>query len=455
MNLSEKLYNQKLFYNDGWTLDLSYRKETLERLKNVIKRYENDVLDALYDDLGKTDAESYASEVGLVYEEISYMVKHLDKLARPEYVMPSIVNFPSTARILKEPYGQVLIMAPWNYPFQLCMIPLIGAVAAGNCAVVKPSDYAPHVAEVIDDIIYEAFSEEHVFTVTGGREANQNLLKNRFDYIFFTGGKEVGKTVMHAAADFLTPVTLELGGKSPCIVDETADIALSARRIVWGKFLNCGQTCVAPDYIYVHKKVKEEFMEALVRNIEALYGEEPLESRDLGKIVNEKHFNRLTKMMRNLPIYYGGKTDPEHLKIEPTIIDNADWSIAPMKEEIFGPVLPVLEYENLSEVIGEIKKRPEPLALYLFTRSSQVEKKVLKNVAFGGGCINDTIMHLASSSLPFGGKGESGMGNYHGKHSFHTFTHRKSVLKKSLRIDLPMRYPPYSDNLGFLKLFLH
>ena len=455
MNLSERLENQKKFYQEGWTSDLTYRKETLKRLKTVIKRYEYDVMDALYEDLGKTDMESYASEIGLVYEEINYMLKHIDRLAKPEYVIPSIANFPSTGRILKEPYGQVLIMAPWNYPFQLCLIPLIGAVAAGNCAVVKPSNYAPAVAEVVDDIIYEAFDENHVFVIRGGREANKYLLSHKFDYIFFTGGKEVGNTVMRAAAENLTPVTLELGGKSPCIVDQTADIALSARRIVWGKFLNCGQTCVAPDYIYVHKKVKEEFLEAVVRNIEALYGEDPLNSKDLGKIINEKHFNRLSAMIKDTPLYYGGQTDPERLKIAPAVIDNADWSVPAMQEEIFGPVMPVLEFENINEVIHEIKKRPVPLALYLFTRSPQAEKTVLTQVPFGGGCVNDTIMHLVSSSMPFGGKGESGMGQYHGKHSFSTFSHNKSILKKSLRIDLPMRYPPYSESLALLKLFFH
>ena len=455
MNLSEKLESQKKFYQEGWTLDLTYRKETLQRLKNVIKRYEYDVLDALYDDLGKSDAESYASEIGLVYEEINYMLKHMDKMAKPGYVIPSVTNFPSIGKIMKEPYGQVLIMSPWNYPFQLCMIPLIGAVAAGNCAVVKPSNYAPAVAEVVDDILYEAFDENHVFVITGGREANRDLLRHKFDYIFFTGGKNVGRTVMRAAAEHLTPVTLELGGKSPCIVDQTADIPLSARRIVWGKFLNCGQTCVAPDYIYVHKKVKEEFLEAVVRNIEALYGEDSLNSKDLGKIINEKHFQRLCAMIKDTPLYYGGQTDPERLKIQPTVIDQADWSIPAMGEEIFGPVMPVLEFENLSEVIHEIRKRPAPLALYLFTRSPQTEKTVLEQVSFGGGCINDTLMHLATSSLPFGGVGESGMGQYHGKHSFNTFSHEKSILKKSLRIDLPFRYPPYGDSLTLLKLFMH
>lgn len=456
MELSVRLENMREFFNDGWTLDVAYRKEALMRLKNVIKKYEYDVMDALYEDLGKSDTESYATEIGLVYEEITYMLKHMDKLAKPRYVSTPLTNFLSTSKIIKEPYGTALIMAPWNYPFQLCMVPLIGAVAAGNCAVVKPSNYAPHVAEVVDDIIYEAFDDEHVFVVIGGREANQDLLSHKFDYIFFTGGKAVGRTVMHAASDFLTPVTLELGGKSPCIVDSTADIALTARRIVWGKFLNCGQTCVAPDYVYVHKKVKEQLMEAIVRNIEALYGEEPLNSKDYGKIINEKHFNRLSAMLDGADIYYGGETDHERNKIAPTVIDNADWSIPAMQEEIFGPVLPVLEYENLNDVIREIKKRPKPLALYMFTRSKENERKVLKNVSFGGGCINDTVMHLATTSMPFGGVGESGMGNYHGKYSFRTFSHEKSILNKSLLIDMPMRYAPYGDNMiSILRLFLH
>ncbi len=454
MELTDRIKEQKEFFNDGWTLDLDYRKESLLRLKYTVKKYENEILEALYKDLGKSAYEAYATEVSFVYSEITYMLKHMKALARPSYVVTPISNFLSSSRIIKEPYGSVLIMAPWNYPLQLSLVPLIGAVAAGNCAVVKPSNYAPAVSAVLEKIIDEAFDEKHVFIVTGGREANQNLLANEFDYIFFTGGKNVGRTVMHAAADHLTPLTLELGGKSPCIVDQTADIALAARRIVWGKFINCGQTCVAPDYIYVHKRVKNKLLKALVRNIEALYGQNPIESKDYCKIINEKHFQRLSEMTEGLSLYYGGDKDRENLKMAPVIIDNADWTMAPMQEEIFGPVLPVLEFENLGEVMEEIKARPKPLALYLFTRSKQAERIVLKSVSFGGGCVNDTVMHLANSNMPFGGVGESGMGNYHGKYSFRTFSHEKSILKKSLLLDMPMRYAPYGESLRLLKLFL-
>ena len=454
MDIEQKLNAQKLFFRKGYTLDPAYRKQALKNLRKAIMVNEYEVFEALRNDLGKSSYEAFASEIGLVYSEISYMLKNMDRLRRPSHVLTSPANFPSTGRIIKEPYGSVLIMAPWNYPFQLSLIPLIGAVAAGNCAVVKPSDYAPSVSHIIDVIIDTAFDKRHVFTVTGGREANHSLLSNPFDYIFFTGGKTVGRLVMHAAAEHLTPVTLELGGKSPCIVDQTADISLAAKRIAWGKFLNCGQTCVAPDYIYVHKSVKDDFLKALIRSIEAFYGTDPINCKDYGKIVNTKHFDRLTGLFKDVPLYYGGQTDRDRCRIAPVIIDNADWNMKVMQEEIFGPVMPVLEYEDMDEVKHQIQNHPKPLALYLFTSSGTVEKEILGSVSFGGGCVNDTVMHLCSSTMPFGGVGESGMGNYHGKYSFNTFTHKKSILKKDTHIDIPMRYAPYRHSLKLLKMIL-
>lgn len=454
MDINKVLLRQKEFFAEGVTKDLDYRRRALLKLRAAVKRHEDEIFDALYRDLGKSVYEAYETEVGLVYSEITYMLKHLDGLAKPKRVATPLSNFPSKSVIFREPFGSVLIMSPWNYPFQLTMVPLIGALAAGNCAVVKPSAYSPAVSEIIEKLICETFSECYVHTVTGGREANQNLLSQKFDYIFFTGGKVVGRQVMEAAAKHLTPVTLELGGKSPCIVDESANIPLAARRIVWGKFLNCGQTCVAPDYILVHRSVKSKLLTALVKNIEALYGEDPINSKDYAKIINEKHFDRLTALLEGEDLYYSGGRDPERLKLGPVIIDNAAWDSKAMGEEIFGPILPIIEFDDLRRVKKEIEARPKPLALYLFTRSKASIKYVTKNISFGGGCINDTIMHLATSNMPFGGVGDSGMGNYHGSYSFRTFTHEKSVLRKSNLIDVPLRYPPYGRDTKWLRIFL-
>lgn len=454
MELKQVLQRQRTFFREGITRDVTYRRKALERLREAISNYEEDLFAALAQDLGKSAYEAYATEIGIVYNEISYMLRHLKGMARPKRVSTPLTNFKSTSTIYKEPYGVVLIMSPWNYPVQLTLAPLCGAIAAGNCAVVKPSAYSPAVSKVLGEILSEAFSDSYIYTVQGGREVNQNLLEEKFDYIFFTGGKTVGRTVMEAASKHLTPVTLELGGKSPCIVDETADIAMAARRIVWGKFLNCGQTCVAPDYVLVHSSVKEQLLEAMVRNIEALYGEEPLKSKDYGKIINQKHFDRLAGMLYGETPYYFGGSDESALKIGPILLDDATWENPAMAEEIFGPILPVLEFGSLQQVKKEIEERPRPLALYLFTRSKEAEKIIMNGLSFGGGCINDTIMHLATSHMPFGGVGESGMGSYHGKYSFQTFSHEKSVLKKSTLIDLPMRYAPYPESMKFLRMFL-
>ncbi len=452
--IEDVLKRQRICFESGATRELSHRREALIRLRDTLKAHEDDIFDALHLDLGKSRYEAYATELGIVYEEIRYMLRHLAQLARPKHAGSGIANFPSRSRIYQEPYGSVLIMAPWNYPLQLALTPLAGALAAGNCAVVKPSAYAPHVSEVIKEILSEAFSEAFVYTVVGGRQANQDLLSQHFDYIFFTGGKAVGRQVMAAAAKHLTPVTLELGGKSPCIVDETADIAVAARRIVWGKFLNCGQTCVAPDYAVVHRSVKDKLIQAVKRNIEALYGREPVESRDYGKIINEKHFDRLQAILEKEPPASPWSSDRSRLKIGPVILEDARWDSAAMEDEIFGPILPVIAYDDLREVKAQIEKRPRPLALYLFSSSEKNIKFITGSLSYGGGCVNDTIMHLASTRLPFGGVGESGMGSYHGKYSFQTFTHQKSVLRKSIRVDLPLRYPPYGKSLRWLRVFL-
>lgn len=452
--MKKVLEQQRALFDSGLTRDLSYRRDALLRLREAIKSHEAEIFDALEKDLDKPKAEAYATELGIVYSEISYLLRHLKQLAKPRRAISGMANIPSCSKILQEPYGSVLIMAPWNYPLQLTLTPLAGALAAGNCAVVKPSAYSPHVSAAIKGLLDDTFHESYVHTVTGGRQANEDLLAQRFNYIFFTGGKAVGKQVMEAAAKHLTPVTLELGGKSPCIVDETANIPMAARRIIWGKLINCGQTCVAPDYVVVHRDVKEQLIDAMRRNIEALYGSNPIDSKDYGKIINEKHFDRLCELLRRQPPVGLCRVDRQRLKIEPVILEDADWDSPAMEEEIFGPILPVIAYEDLAEVKRQIGKRPRPLALYMFSSAAEQIRDVTGSLSFGGGCVNDTIMHLAAPGLPFGGVGESGMGSYHGRYSFRTFSHEKSVLRKSTLIDMPLRYPPYGDCLRWLRMFL-
>lgn len=462
MDINEIMKSQREFFQLGRTKNVEYRRAALEGLRISIEENEEEIMEALKEDLGKSNYESFETEIGMVYSELSYMSRKIEGFARPKRVATPISNFPSSSRIYKEPYGSVLIMSPWNYPFMLTMEPLIGALSAGNCAVVKPSNYSKATSMVISKIINQAFDPEYVFAVQGGREANQSLLEEKFDYIFFTGGKAVGRKVMEAAAKNLTPVTLELGGKSPCIVDKTANIDMAARRIVWGKFLNCGQTCVAPDYVLVDKEVKEQLCESLTKYIYAMYGENPLESKDYPKIINEKHFQRLRGLLESdcgdgvdsEPACIGGQFDVMANKIAPTILPNATWESKAMADEIFGPILPILEFDDLTDVKEMVCSRPKPLALYLFTTSKGTERYILNNISFGGGCINDTIMHLATSRMPFGGVGESGMGNYHGIYSFDTFSHQKSILKKSNLIDVPLRYPPFGQSLCLLRKVL-
>lgn len=448
---TKMLERQRAYFASGRTKPIAFRLEQLKKLRDSIQRHEQEVLEALRQDLHKSAFEGYATEVGLVYEELNGMKKHLRRWVKPKRRMPSIVHFPASGRIYREPYGSVLIMSPWNYPFQLTMMPLIGAIAAGNCAVVKPSAYAPHTADVVKTILEDCFDPAYVAVVLGGREENKHLLEEHFDYIFFTGSPTVGKVVMEAAAKHLTPVTLELGGKSPCIVDETADLPLAAKRIVWGKLLNAGQTCIAPDYLLVHEAVKEPFLAELNRQITAAFGAQPLDSEDLPKIINEKHFARLRGLMDSGTIVVGGQVNEQTLQIAPTVLDGVSWDSPIMQEEIFGPLFPVLTFENFDAMLQEITSRPKPLALYLFTASRAREKQTIDTVSFGGGTINDTIVHIASSTMPFGGVGNSGMGQYHGKASFETFTHPKTVVRRGTWLDIPLRYPPYGNRFQLLK----
>ncbi|MCI5772230.1 MAG: aldehyde dehydrogenase [Clostridiales bacterium] len=420
------------------------RAAALERLHKAIRAREKDILRALEQDLGKCEGEGFMTEVALVLDELKTARRHLKKWMRPRRVPGSLAQLPGHGVRVPEAYGLVLIMAPWNYPFQLTLSPLIGAVAAGNRCAVKPSAYAPATAQVMEEMLNACFDRTWVFTVQGGRAENQALLDQRFDYIFFTGGVAVGKVVLEKAARYVTPVTLELGGKSPCIVDETADIGLAARRIAFGKGLNSGQTCVAPDYVYAHRSVAEQLMAAIRDEWARSYGTDALHSAQWPHMVTRRHFDRVRGLIDTEKVFCGGQADEATLRIAPTILRNAGWDDPAMGEEIFGPVLPVMTFDRLDEVIDAVNSHEKPLALYLFTRSREAEKRVMTQVAFGGGCVNDTLIHLATSHMPFGGVGHSGMGSYHGAWSFDTFTHYKSVLRQKTRPDVPLRYPPFT-----------
>lgn len=430
------------FYGSGATRPIAERKATLQRLAAWIKEHQADICEALYQDLHKAPFESWASEIGVVLDEIRYVLRHLDDWAKPQKVATGIKVAPANGVVYADPFGVVLIMAPWNYPFMLAIDPLVAAIAAGNCVVLKPSDYSHHVAEVIDQMIADVFDFGHVAVVKGGRVQNAALLDQKFDLIFFTGSTGVGKVVLAAAAQHLTPVVLELGGKSPAIVDATADISLAAKRIVWGKFLNAGQTCVAPDYVMVQEDIAGQFTKELVGWIKHFYGENPLENPDYPHLINDKAYNRVVNLIDPSKVVIGGGSDSSTRAIEPTVLADVTWDDAVMGEEIFGPVLPVLTWQDRAELIALINSHPHPLATYIFTEDKVAEADFLTKLRFGGGCVNDVVVHVATE-LPFGGLGASGMGNYHGKFGFDTFTHYKSVLHRN-RVDVPLRYPPYS-----------
>lgn len=448
------LQKQRDFFDNGVTRSLPFRIEKLKLLKKVVLENEKEILEALKKDLNKAPFEAYATEVGIVLDELGYIIKHLPSWAKARNVKTPVIHFPSSGYIMPEPYGISLIMSPWNYPFNLAIIPLIGSMSAGNCTVIKPSAYSANTSAVIARIIAENFDEEYISVIEGGRNENRQLLNEKFDYIFFTGSVSVGKTVMEAASKNLTPVTLELGGKSPCIVDKKVNIRLAAKRIIWGKLLNAGQTCVAPDYLLVHSDVKQELLIHMKEAITGLYGSDPCNNPEYPKIINEKHFNRLKDLLKCENIVAGGKYNEGSLKIAPTIIDRVKFEDPVMQEEIFGPIMPVLEYKELPEVIRAVNSRPKPLALYFFSTDKNNQKFIMNNISFGGGCINDTMVHIGTSSLPFGGVGESGMGGYHGRASFETFSHMKSVLNKSNLLDIKLRYAPYKNNLKLLKKIL-
>lgn len=443
------LDKQNKYFDSQVTKDIDFRINQLRKLKEGIKKYENKINKALYLDLGKNKNEAYMTEVGLVYNTITHIIKNLKKWAKPERRRTPFYLMPSRSFIISEPYGAVLVISPYNYPVELLLEPLAGAIAAGNTVILKPSEIAPNVSKIMKQMIDEIFEEEYVACVEGGIETNTALLNNKFDYIFFTGSPAVGRIVMEAAAKNLTPVTLELGGKSPVIVDDSANIKEAARRIIWGKTLNAGQTCVAPDYLMVKKNVKDELINEMKNAIHEFFGENIEESNSFGRIINDKHFNRIKGLIEKDKegIVFGGSCNEENRYIEPTIIEVSSLDAATMSEEIFGPVLPVLSYENLDDAIKIIKKLSKPLALYLFTTKKDVEQKVLSEISSGGVCINDTITHLANSNIPFGGVGNSGMGSYHGKDTFTTFSHKRSVLKKpsGLGFGGSMMYPEYTE----------
>lgn len=442
--IKDILQQQNHFFSSGKTIPAEFRLKQLESLKEAMIRHEADLAAALKEDLGKSRMESYMCEIGLTLSELTWMQKHLRSLMRSKRVSTPAAQFAAKSFRSPSPYGTVLIMSPWNYPVLLTLDPLIDAIAAGNTAVVKPSAYAPCTFNVMKTMIEECFPAHYVAVVDGGRAENQALLQQRFDMIFFTGGKTVGREVLRHAAEYLTPVTLELGGKSPCIVDSTAKIRLAAKRIVFGKYLNCGQTCVAPDYILCDKRIRDELITAILAEIEKQFGKEPLKNPNYGKIINEKHFERILGLINGEKLVYGGQSEPESLRIAPTVLNNITLDDAVMGEEIFGPLLPILTFDTLDEALDTVESHPHPLALYFFSEDKAAQKKVLDTCRFGGGCINDTIIHLATSDMPFGGVGESGMGSYHGRVGFETFSHYRSIVDKKTWMDLPIRYQKYT-----------
>lgn len=443
---------QEMFLRSGITLDVNFRIRQLKRLKEAIKAHDVLIYDALKKDLNKPVFESYVTELGSVYSEIDYMIKHVKDWAKPKRVPTSLAHFYSKSHIYQEPYGRVLIIAPWNFPIQLSFVPLVGAMAAGNCVVLKPSELAPYTARVIQQIIESVFAREYVAVEQGDGKVSQQLLKEGVDYCFFTGSTQVGKAIMETASQTLTPVTLELGGKSPVIVAKDTNIKHAAQRIVWGKFTNAGQTCIAPDYLLVDEVIRDDLISAIIEVIEEYYTKKPLENSDYSKMINKRHFKRVKKLMKNQSVIYGGGSNKEMLTIEPTLVLEPELDTELMQEEIFGPILPILTYREVSQAVEFIRSKDKPLALYLFTQDKALKEYIIKNLSFGGAAINDTLIHQSNYNLPFGGVGASGMGQYHGKYSLETFSHPKSVIEKTDLFDIKLRYPPYKDwALKFIK----
>lgn len=443
MDIQTIVNNQRNFFKTYKTKDINYRKQVLNKIKQWIITNEKLILDALKQDLNKDDVEGYMCEVGLTLSELNYQLKHISRWSKNKYVLTPLAHFYSTSYETYEPYGVTLVMSPWNYPFMLSIEPAIGAIAAGNCVIIKPSAYAPATSHIIYRMINETCDPRHVCVVEGGRNENAQLLEQRFDYIFFTGSVNVGKLVMEKASCYLTPVTLELGGKSPCIVDDDKYLKLAAKRVAFGKFLNAGQTCVCPDYLFIKEDLKDQFIIYLKDYIKDFFGDNPLNNEQLVKIINKKHFDRLNNLLINQDIIIGGHSNESTLKISPTVVDHITEDNPLMQEEIFGPILPIMTYKNINEVIDYVVSHEKPLACYIFSNNKNIQNKLLTSLSFGGGCINDTIIHLASPRLGFGGVGYSGMGQYHGKKSFETFSHTRSIVKKANWLDLPMRYYPY------------
>lgn len=454
--IASLLDKQREYYKSGVTVPVNFRIEQLKKLYAAIKKYENEILQALHTDLGKSDYESFMCEIGLVLSEITYMIRHTKKFAKRKTVFTPITNFHAHCFKQPVPYGNTLIMSPWNYPFLLTVDPLADAIAAGNTAVVKPSAYSPATSAIISKIISECFDAEYIAVITGGRAENAALLEQKFDFVFFTGGQAVGKEVLRHTAEHLTPAVLELGGKSPCIVDKSANIALAAKRIVFGKFLNCGQTCVAPDYILCESSVKDKFINEVASQIKIQYGDNPLKNKDYGRIINQKHFERLCGLIDKNKVIIGGETDCGSNLIAPTVMDNVTENDAVMGEEIFGPIMPILTFDDFDKMVDNLKDKDKPLALYLFSSDKGQIKRITTELSYGGGCINDVVVHLSTSEMGFGGVGQSGMGSYHGKDGFDAFSHYKSIMDKKTWLDLPMRYQPYKNKMyeKLLHLFL-
>ncbi|MBQ8207246.1 MAG: aldehyde dehydrogenase [Clostridia bacterium] len=452
-DIEKLLKSQREYFRSGATLPIDFRIEMLKKLRSAVKKYEKEIGEALKSDLGKSDFEGFMCESGLVLTEISYMIRHVRRFAKKKIVYTPLAQFASVSYKKPSPYGNTLIMSPWNYPFLLTIDPLANAIAAGNTAIIKPSAYSPATSTMVKKIIGECFPPEYVAVVTGGRKENASLLEQKFDFVFFTGSQNVGKEVLRHTAEHLTPAVLELGGKSPCIVDSTAKLKLAAKRIVFGKYLNCGQTCVAPDYILCESSVKDEFVREIVKQVKKQYGEKPLENPDYGKIINEKHFERLLGLIDSKKVILGGSSNPKTQQIEPTVMTDVTWNDAVMQEEIFGPIMPILTFDKFEDIFDILLDKSKPLALYLFSEDKKHIRSVTERLSYGGGCINDTIIHLATSEMGFGGVGESGMGAYHGKEGFDVFSHTKSIVDKKTWMDLPMRYQPY--NCGLYGKLLH